>query len=90
MVGDDLALLLAHDAVLLLLAYQHHLHRVEQILLADIVPAFLHGVDSRLIDHIGQVGAHRAAGGQGDGIQVHGLVHLHVLGVNLQYLHAAF
>ena len=86
MIGDDLSLLLAHDAVLLLLTYKHYLHRVKQILLADILPALFYGIDCRLVDHIGQVGAHRAAGGKGNGIQIHGLIHLHILRMNLQDL----
>ena len=86
-VGDDLALLRAHDAVLFLLADQHLLDRGEEILLADEFSAFLDGIDGRLIDHIGQIGAHGAAGGQSDGIEIHALVKLYILRVNLQDLH---
>ena len=89
MIGHDPALLLAHDAILLFLAHQNHFHCVEQILLADIAPALLHGVDGSLIDHVRQIGSHCAAGSQSDGIQIHRLVHLHVLCMNLQDLHPA-
>ena len=41
MIGNDAAFLLAHDAVLLFLTYKHLLHCLEQILLADIIPALL-------------------------------------------------
>ena len=89
MVGNDLAFLLAHDAVLLLFSDQNDFHGAEEILLADIFPALLDRVDGSLVDHIGQVGAYRAAGCESDRIQIHGLVHLDILRMHLQNLHTA-
>ena len=89
MVGNDAPLLLAHDTVLLFLAHKHLFHGLEQILLADIIPALLDRVDGGLIDHIGEIGAHRPAGRERDGVQVHRLIHQHILGMHLQDLHTA-
>ncbi len=84
MVGDNLALLLAHNAVLLLLADKHHLHCVEQIFLADELPAFFDSVDRRLIDHIGKVRADCAARRKRDRVKIYSLIHQHILGVDFK------
>ena len=89
MVGNDAPLLLAHDAVLLLLTHKHLLHGLEQILLADVISALLHRVDGGLVDHIGKIGADGAAGRERDGIQIHGFIHQDVLGMDLQNLHTS-
>ena len=89
MVGNDAAFLLAHDAVLLFLTYKHLLHCLEQILLADIIPALLYRIDSGFIYHIGKIGAYGPAGCQRNGIKIHGVIHQHILGVHLQDFHAA-
>ncbi len=86
-VRNDPPLFLAHNAVLLLFSYQHLLHRVKQVFLADTVSAHLYGIDRRLVYHIGKVGTHRSAGRQGDLIQIHGIVHQHILCMYLQDLH---
>ena len=89
MVGDDAPLLLAHDAILLLLADQHHLDGLEQILLAHRLPAVLYGVDGGLIHHVGQIRAHGSGGGQGDLLEIYGVIQAHILGVHLQNLDTA-
>ena len=73
-VGHDPALFLAHNAVLLLLAHQHYLHRLEQVLLGHGIASVLNSINSSLIHHIGQVGSHGSRGGQGDIFKVHGLI----------------
>ena len=88
-VGHDAALLPAHDPVFFLLADQDLLDCFKQVFLADILAVGLDGVDGRLVDHIGQVGTDGSAGGQGDLLQVDGLVHLDILGVDLEDGNAA-
>ena len=87
MIGDDPSLLLAHDAILLLLADQNDLNCVKQILLANILSAFLDRIDCRLVNHIGKIGADRTAGCKRNCIQIYRLVHSDILRMNLQYLH---
>ena len=89
MVGHNPALLLAEDPVLLLLAHQNQLDSLEEILLGHGLPALLDGGDGRLIHHIGQVCADSAGGGQGDLVEIDGLIQLYVLTVHAQNLHAA-
>ena len=90
MIGNDLALFLTHDTVLFLFAHKYLLHCVEQILLIDILSACLDGIDGRLIDHVRQIGSHCAGGRQRDFIQIHGLIHPHILGMYFQDFHTAF
>ena len=87
MVGYDAPLFLAHDTVFLFLTNEHLLHSLEQVLLADVIPALLDRVDGGFIDHIGKIGTHSAAGRKRDGVQVYGVVHQHILGVHLEDLH---
>ncbi len=82
-------LLLAHDPVLLLLTHEHHLNRLEQILLGHGLPPVLDGVDGRLIHHVGKVRADGAGGCQGDLLEIHGVIQMHVLGVYLQNIDTA-
>ena len=89
MIGDDTALLLTHDTILLFLTHHYLLYCIKQILLAYTLSAFLYRIDGSFIDHIGKVGAHCAACGKGDGIQIHSFIHLHILGMYLQDLHTA-
>ena len=89
MVGDDAPLLLAHDAVLLFLSDENHFHRLKEILLGYGHPAILHGEDRGLVDHIRQIRAHGSAGRQSDSLQIYRVVHLHILGMHLQDVHAA-
>ncbi len=83
-IGDDFALFLTHDAVFLLLAHQNLLHRVEQILLVHVLSSVLYRIDRRLVDHIRKIRTHRAAGCKGDGVQIHAVVQMHILGVHLE------
>ena len=83
MVGHNLTLFLAHHAVFLFLAYEHLLHRVKEIFLAHILPAKLHGIDGRLVDHIRKIGANRAGSSQRNLVQIHRIVHQNILGVHL-------
>ncbi len=55
-----------------------------------MIPAPLHRIDSRLIDHIGQIRAYSTAGCQRYRIQIHTVIHEHVLRMHFQNLHAAF
>ena len=89
MIGNDGPLLPAHDPVFLFLAHQDLLHCFEQILLVDQGPVVLDRVDGCLVDHVGKIRAHGAGGGQGDLVQIHRLVHLYVLGVDLEDGHAS-
>ena len=88
-VGDNGPLLLAHDAVLLLLADQNLLDGFEEVLLVDIFALVLDCVDGSFVDHVGEVGAHCSAGRQRDLFQIHGLVHADVLGVYFQNFDSA-
>ena len=87
MIGYDLALLLAHDAVFLFFPHKHLFHRIKQILLSHIFSAVLYRIDCRLIDHVGQIRSHRAAGSKGNCIQIHTLVQMDVLGMYFQDLY---
>ena len=82
-VGNDPALLRAHDAVFFLLAHKHLLHRFKQILLAHIFAPLLDRVDGSLVDHVRKIGTDRSAGRQRDRVKVHRLVHLHIFGMYL-------
>ncbi len=82
-VGNDLSLLLAHHAVFLFLADKHLLHRIKEILLAHVLPAQLHGVDRRLVDHICQIRTDRAGSRQGNLVQIYRIIHQHILGMHL-------
>ena len=53
------------------------------------MPAFLHRQDGRLVDHVGQIGAHGPRCGQGDALQIHGLIQLHILGMYFQHVDPA-
>ena len=86
-VGDDLALFVAHDPVLLLLtAHGNQLKGLEEIILVDELPVMFYRVDGRLVDNVGQIRSHQPGGCQGQGLQIHGLIHGHILGVHLQGL----
>ncbi len=89
-VRHNLALLLAHDAVLLLLAHKHHLNRTEQVLLANKLPALFDGINSCLVNHVCKVSAHSSAGCKSYLVQINRFVHLYVLGMNLKYIYTAF
>ena len=82
-VGDNPSLLLAEDPVLLLLAYQHNLHCLKQILLRDSLAAVFNSRNGRLVHHVGQIRAHCAGGSQGNLLKIYRLIQLHILGVNL-------
>ena len=84
MIRNNPSLLLTHDAVLFLLTDKHYLNCVEQILLADELSAFLYRIDCRLVDHIGKIRADSTACRKCDRIQVNGLIHQYILGMNLQ------
>ena len=89
-VGHDPPLLRSEYTVFLFLADQHQFHRVKQVLLAYRCAAPLDRQDRRLIDHIGQVGAHSPAGGQSDRVEVNRVIHKDVLGMDPQDCHPAF
>ena len=89
-VGHDPPLLRSEYTVFLFLADQHQFHRVKQVLLAYRCAAPLDSQDSRLIDHIGQVGAYCPAGSQSDRVEVNRVIHKHVLGMDTQDRNAAF
>ena len=89
MIGNDAALLLRKDAVLLLLTHQNHLNRLEEILLGNLGAAVLYGSNGGLVHHVGEVGTHGTAGGQRNFIEVHGIIQKDVLGMHLQDLHTA-
>ena len=89
MIGDNGPLLLAHNAVLLLLADQNLLNSFKEVLLIDVFTLVLDCIDGSLVDHVGKIGAHCSAGCQRDLFQIHGLVHADVLGVYFQDFDAA-
>ena len=89
-IGDNASLLLVHHAVLLLLTDQHHLDRLKEILLAHCLAPVLDRKDGRLVHHIGELGAHRAAGRKTDGIEIHRVIEKHILRVHLENLDSAF
>ena len=87
MVGHDLAILVTHHAILLLLAADcHKFKRVKQIGLVDKLSAVLDGIDCCLIDHIGKIGTHQTCRRKCQCIQIHGLIHHDVLGMYLECL----
>ena len=88
-VGYDAAFLLAHDTILFLFSYKHLFHCLEQVLLADIIPALFHRIDSGLIYHIGKIRAYSPAGCKRYGIEIHGIIHENVLGMHPQNFHTA-
>ena len=88
-IGYDTTLLAGQDTVFLFLTHTYQFHRIQQILLAHILPAVLDGQDCSFIDHIGQVRAHGTDRCQTDLIQIYRLIHQHVFGMYLQDLHTA-
>src|SRR5699024_11757068 len=52
--------------------------------LVDVLPALADSPEGSLVDHVGQLRAGGAGGGPGDGVQVHVISQLHLLGVDLQ------
>ena len=86
MIGDDLPLLRAHDTVLLFLAYKNLFNCVKEVLLAYIFPAFLDRIYCSFVDHIGKIGTYGTACCKGNGIEIHALVHLNILRMDLEYL----
>ena len=89
MIGNHLPFMLIHDAVLLLLADKNNLYRLQKILLADIFAVMLDCIDGSLVNHIGKIRADRSAGRQCNAIQIHRFIHLDILGMYLQDLHAS-
>ena len=89
MIGNHLPFMLVHDAVLLLLADKDNLNRFQKILLAHILAVMLDSIDGRLVNHIGKIRADRSAGRQRNAVQIHSLIHLDILGMYLQDLHAS-
>ena len=90
MIGNDLAFFLAHDPVFLLFSYEYLLYRVKKILLAHILSACLNGIDCRLVDHICEIGSHRAGSRQRNFVQIHRFIHPYIFGMYLQDLHSSF
>ena len=91
MVGDNLTLLITHDAVLLLLtAHSHQLKGLKQIRLVDKFPSVFHGIDRRFIDHIGKIRSHQTGSCQCQCIQIHCLIHVDILGMDLERLQTPF
>ena len=90
MVRDDPAFLFSEDPVLLLLAYEYNLDRVLQILLRDSPASVFDRENRRLVDHVGKIGTDGAACGQRDGVEIHRVVHRHILRVHLENRDAAF
>ena len=89
MVGNNAAFLCGKNTILLLLAYKHHLHCLQQILLGNSASSLLHGKNGAFIDHIGKIRAHGAGGCQGNGIEIYGIVQMYILCVHLQDLHSS-
>ena len=89
-IRDNPALLRVHDTVFLLLADKHLLDCLEQILLRNVFPVLLDGVDGRLVDHVRKIAPHRAARCKCDRVQIDCLVHLHILGMHLENRLTAF
>ena len=90
MIGNNLSLFLAHDAVFLLFPDKNDLHRLKEIFLAHNLSAMLHCIDGSLIDHIGKIRADRTGSCKRDCFQIHALVHAHVFCMYFQNLHTAF
>ena len=83
-VGHDLPLLVGEDLVLFLVAGDDHLDALLKVGLVDVLPALADSPEGSLVDHVGQLRAGGAGGGPGDGVQVHVVPQLHLLGVDLQ------
>ena len=84
MVGHDFLFLLGHDGVLALVAGDHRLHALHQVLLGDLIPAHPHRPQGGLVDDVRQLRAGGAGGRPGDLLHVDGAGHLHIPGVHLQ------
>ena len=89
MVRNDLALFLAHDTVFLFLTDKHLFHGCEQILLGNIFPAVLHRHNGSFINHIGKICTNCTACSQCNRIQIHTLIQMYILRMNLQDLHTS-
>ena len=83
-IGYDAALFFAHDAVFLFFTDQDYLYGFEEVFLGYGLATVFDCQDGRLVDHIRQIGSYGSAGGQGDGVQIDGFIHFHILGMNLQ------
>ena len=87
MIGHNAALLLAHNAVLLFFTNQNHLNCLKEILLCNCLSLIFYRKYSGLIDHICQIRTHGSAGGKSDLVQIHRLIHVDILGMNLENIH---
>lgn len=77
-IGDNASLLLVHHAVLLLLADQHHLDRLEEILLTHSLASVLDRKDGRPRSPYWRARSPlRAAGRKSDRIEIHRVVEAH-------------
>ena len=91
MVRHNLALLIAHGAVLLFLAaHCHDLESFKEITLIDKCPTALHRIDGCLVDDICQVRSNQPGRSQSDCLQIHRFIHLDILGVNTKRLQPPF
>ena len=50
---------------------------------------FFHGQNRRFVNHIGQIRAHGAGGGQGNFLKIHILAHVDIFPVHLQHRYPA-
>ena len=89
MIGNDAALFLAEDPVFFLFTHKNDFHSLKQILLGNHVSSGLDCQNGRLVDHVCQIGTHSAAGCQGNGFQIDGLIQMYVLGMHFQDVHTA-
>ena len=89
MVRNDLTLFPTHDTVFLFLTDKHLFYGCEQILLGNIFPAVLYRHNGSLINHIGKICTNRTACSQCDRIQIHTLIQMYILRMNLQDLHTS-
>ena len=90
MVGDDPLFLLGYSRVLPLVTGNYRLHALLQIRLADHPASHPHRPQRRLIDNIGKLRAAGAVGRSRNGVKVHRIIHLDILGVNLKDRFPAF
>ena len=82
MIGNNALLHIGEYRALLLGARDDHFKGNQKVLVVDRLPPQTYRPEGRLVDQIGQIGAHRAGGGGGNLMQIHVLGELDVAGVH--------
>ena len=87
MIGDDLTLLIGHYAVLLLLtADSDKFEGLEEVFLIYVLSALLNCIDGSFVYDIRKVGTNQTCRSKSKCVEINGIIHRNILGMNLEGL----